>query len=98
MPDDLVNLVRNCVADVAEEQDLELPAAVDADTALFGREGLFDSVGLVSLVVLVEEAVEDATGVAVSLADQRALSQSRSPFRTVGALAAYARERVDEGG
>jgi acyl carrier protein len=63
---------------------------VDADTPLFGRDGLLDSMGLVTLVVAVEQAIEDELGVSVSLADARALSQKASPYRTVGALADYA--------
>ena len=63
---------------------------VDGTTALFGREGCLDSLGLVSLVVGVEQALQDELNVAVSLADEKALSQRQSPYRTVGSLAAYA--------
>lgn len=97
MSDDLVDLVHRCLVELCEEQALEAPAGVGPDTALFGPDGLLDSIALVSLVVAVEEAVEDAHGVSVTLADQRALSRSKSPFRTVGALAAYCRERIEAG-
>jgi D-alanine--poly(phosphoribitol) ligase subunit 2 len=63
---------------------------VDADTPLFGRDGILDSMGLVTLVVAVEQAIDDELGVGVSLADARALSQRASPYRTVGTLADYA--------
>ena len=48
---------------------------------------ILDSMGLVTLVVGVEQAIEDELGVSVSLADARALSQRNSPYRTVGSLA-----------
>jgi len=41
-------------------------------------------------MVAVEQAIEDELGVSVSLADERALSQRTSPYRTVGTLADYA--------
>ena len=63
---------------------------MDRDTPLFGREGFLDSMGLVTCVVAVEQAIEDELGVSVSLADDRALSQRTSPYRTVGTLADYA--------
>jgi acyl carrier protein len=86
----LLPLIVHAVHEVAATGRAVLPAEVDADTPLFGREGILDSMGLVSLVVAVEQAIEDELGVSVSLADARALSQKASPYRTVGALAEYA--------
>jgi hypothetical protein len=48
--------------------------------------------GLVSLIVAVEQGVEDRFGKTVALADERALSRSASPYRTVATLADYAVE------
>ena len=79
----LADLAEQGVVDLADEE-------VSAQTALFGEEGLLDSVGLVSLVVAVEQAIEDELGIQVALADEKALSQSASPYRTVGTLADYA--------
>jgi acyl carrier protein len=62
----------------------------DGDTELFGQGGLLDSVGLVSLVVAVEEGLADELDIHVGLADERAMSQRHSPYRTVSSLAAYA--------
>jgi acyl carrier protein len=62
------------------------------DTPLLGREGVVDSLGLVSVVVAVEQALADELGIAVSLADDRAFSRKSSPFRTVRTLAGYAAE------
>ena len=64
--------------------------ALDSTTVLFGREGYLDSLGLVSLVVSTEQALQDELNLTVSLADDKALSQRQSPFRTVGSLADYA--------
>ena len=70
-----------------------------ASTALFGHAGALDSLGLVNLIVAVEQAVEDELGASVTLADEKAMSQSASPFRTVGTLAAYVwRQLGDHGG
>lgn len=61
-----------------------------SETPLFGREGILDSIGLVTLVVAVEQAIEDRYSAFVSLADDRAFAQKNSPFRTVDSLAEYA--------
>ena len=83
-----------------EELNLELPAErrveKSPDAVLFGRDGRLDSLGLVRLIVAVEQRIEDELSVSVTLADEKAVSQRASPFRTVAALAAYLRERIEE--
>mgnify|MGYP001029006431 CR=1 FL=1 len=87
---DLEELVIETARDVAQQSGGEIPDDLGSEVSLFGEEGIFDSLGLVTLIVAVEEAIQERFDVSVSLADERALSQSRSPFRTVGTLAAYA--------
>jgi acyl carrier protein len=65
-------------------------------TVLYGREGGLDSLGLVSLILDVEEAVNAQTGRGLVLADEKALAQRRSPFRTVESLADYVMARLDQ--
>ena len=92
----LVTIVTDCARDIADQEGIELVAEPDAETALFGAKGLFDSVGLVSLVVAVEQTIEDELDVSISLVDERAMAQESSPFRTVASLAAYAAKLVAE--
>ena len=98
MHDDLVSLIEGCARRVAHEEGTVLSGDFSADTVLFGRDGVFDSLGLVSLVLAVEEAVQDRFGLAVTLADQRAMSWSTSPFRDARSLAAYTRTLIEEAG
>ncbi len=59
------------------------------ETRLLGSESVLDSMQLVSLIVTIEREVEDAFGVALTLADERALSMNASPFRSIQSLADY---------
>jgi len=59
------------------------------ETRLLGSESALDSMHLVSLIVAIEREVEDAFGVTVTLADERALSMKASPFRSIQSLADY---------
>src|SRR5947208_16458952 len=59
------------------------------ETRLLGSQSVLDSMHLVSLIVSIEREVEDAFGVALTLADERALSMKASPFRSIQALADY---------
>ncbi len=58
-------------------------------TVLFGEGGTLDSIGLVSFIVAAEQKIAQETGINITLADERAMSQRNSPFRTVSALANY---------
>jgi acyl carrier protein len=96
--DKLVYLIVRAAQEVAQREGVALPADLGPDTPLFGERGLFDSLGLVSLVVTVEEGIQDQLGVALTLADERAMSQLRSPFRSVRTLADYAQRLIEESG
>ena len=76
------------------EQDKHLKQ--HADETLFGDGGVLDSLGLVNLITLVEEHVEDEFDVTITLADEKAMSRKKSPFRTVGSLIAYVSDLLEE--
>jgi acyl carrier protein len=59
------------------------------ETRLLGTGSGLDSIQLVNLIVTTEREIEDAMGVAVTLADERALSMKASPFRSIQSLADY---------
>ena len=64
------------------------------ETHLFGNDGKLDSIGLVNLIVSLEQGIADEFGLAVTLADEKAFSQKMSPFRTVDSLTDYVMERL----
>jgi acyl carrier protein len=94
MTDELVALIVTATREVSAEQDLDIGADLDADSRLFGEKGLLDSMALVSLVIAVEQAIEQKYGKSIALADEKALSQRSSPYRTIGSLAAYAAQQL----
>jgi acyl carrier protein len=62
---------------------------MDESTYLIGPGSLLDSLGLVRLIVDLEQRLQDEYGISLTLADERAMSQKNSPFRTVQSLAGY---------
>ena len=59
---------------------------INGDTVLVGKDAVLDSLGVVSLIVEIEQRVESGHGVSVTLANDKAMSQKNSPFRTVAVL------------
>ncbi len=69
---------------------------VNSETRLFGPSALLDSTALVSMLIEVEQQINDAEGTEILLADDRAMSQQRSPFRNIGTLAEYVMALLSE--
>jgi acyl carrier protein len=68
---------------------------ISPEARIFGAPSPLDSLGLVALLIDVEEAVADL-GIAITLSDERALSQRRSPFRDVPSLVSYIETLITE--
>lgn len=66
-------------------------------TVLFGPKGTLDSLGLVELIVTIEEHAQKAFGISVSLASDQALSQARSPFHSVESLSEFLSRLTQDG-
>jgi len=73
-----------------EELEDRIPVELGREAPLFGSEGNLDSLGLVTMVVAVEQSIEDEFDATLTLADEKAMSQKTSPFLTIGSLADYA--------
>jgi acyl carrier protein len=61
---------------------------VSPTAVIFGPPSPLDSLGLVALLIDIEEGLREQ-GCNITLSDERAMSQTRSPFRTVPRLVAY---------
>jgi acyl carrier protein len=66
------------------------------DTVLLGDASPLDSLGLVNLIVAVEQAVEEEFGTPLSLLDEAQLQPEDSPLRSLGTLAAHLQLRLAE--
>jgi hypothetical protein len=85
----IVHMIYEAVDQVNDDLPARNRLEKSLDTVLLGPSSRLDSIGLVNLIVATEGKVADQFGVVVTLADERAMSQSNSPFRTIGRLADY---------
>jgi acyl carrier protein len=87
----MVSIVLGAIdEEIASGLDQGEPVVSTEDTRLLGAGPWIDSLGLVSVIVQVEERLAGDYGISVPLVDWKAMSQENSPFRSVGALATYA--------
>ena len=91
--------IEAAIFDAMDEVNAVLPDNMQLErtpeAVIFGRGGKLDSLGLVNFVLAVEEKLTKL-GIDVSLTDERAMSQSRSPFRSVAALTAFVQQSSQE--
>ncbi len=91
-------IILKCLSELGEVLERPELQCAGPDTGLYGRRGLLDSLNLVALLSDIEGRVGDEYGVPIVIADERALSESRSPFRTVETLAEYVHRLIQEQG
>ncbi len=98
MPDKttVLELMQRAVDELNEQRPADAQISKTPDTVLFGKGGQLDSLGLVNLTVAIEERLADDLEIDVTIADEKAMSQSRSPFRTLDALADYVLSLVSD--
>ena len=95
-------LVIKCLNNLLKDLDNEDPSKeyepvqVDISTKLIGKDSVLESIGLVSLIADMEDVVEEEYNIAISIADERAMSREKSPFLTVAALSEYILELIQE--
>ncbi|MBF0288097.1 MAG: acyl carrier protein [SAR324 cluster bacterium] len=89
MHDQIVDIIIREVEEVNKKLPNRVPVELRNNAPLFGTDGALDSIGLVTLLVAIEQSVEDDFDSPLTLADERAMSQKNSPYQTIGTLAKY---------
>ena len=68
----------------------------DEDTFLYGDNGNIDSLGLVNLILSIEEKLMDKYNKNIILADDKAFSEENSPFKNISTLTKFIQKKVNE--
>ena len=96
MREKVIEIINSSVKDLDLEVVAEIDLSKGEDTPLYGKEGSLDSISLVNLIVGVETQIEDELGKYITIADERAMSQESSPFKTIGSLTDYVTQLLEE--
>jgi acyl carrier protein len=94
--DRILEALYRAVDAIAPELPRGRKLAKSPDTVLLGDASPLDSLGLVNLIVAVEQSVEEEFGTPLSLLDEAQLSPEDSPLRSLGALADHLQLRLQE--
>jgi len=85
---EIERLVLNALTNANLAREATQQLLVSPTASIFGADSPLDSLGLVALLIDIEEALYD-NGHSIQLSDAKAMSQRHSPFRNVPALVSY---------
>jgi acyl carrier protein len=93
---EILQWIYDAIDEVNEDLDQSGQILKSVDAQIFGNESALDSMGLVNLITLIEQRIEDETGKFISIADEKAMSMESSPFKTVSSLKEYITNVLNE--
>ena len=96
MKQKILDLILQVANEFNDQLENKITLEKGRDAPLYGKNGVLDSRGLVSFIIAIEQLIQDAFEVTVALADERALSQQNSPFKTIGSLADYIEKLIED--
>ena len=89
------NRINTLINDSIKEFNLTADDKIESEK-IYGDGSSLDSMGLVNLIVLLENNIEDIFGKAISLTSEKALSQKRSPFQNIETLTNFVETLLNE--
>jgi acyl carrier protein len=87
--------INTLIIDSIKEFNITADEKIESEK-IYGDGSSLDSMGLVNLIVLLENNIEDVFGKAISLTSEKALSQKRSPFKTIETLSNFVETLLNE--
>jgi len=85
----ILKMIYQAVEEINQQLSEEARLKPSPETVLWSKANGLDSMGLVNLIVMTEENIEEEFGKTINLADEKAMSQENSPFQTIESLANY---------
>lgn len=96
MASKITEIVLNSIHTLGEIEDKQEFLNPDENMRLFGGSGIMDSLNIVMLIAEIEDQIFEELDVSITLADDRAMSQKTSPFRSVKTLVKYINTLISE--
>ncbi|MDR1923290.1 MAG: hypothetical protein LBQ66_02855 [Planctomycetaceae bacterium] len=85
----LNDIIFDVISEVNEDLDDGKKLAFSNNAVLWGETSPLDSIGFVGMLVKFETALASNYGKPIRLMDNKAMSATSSPFRTLGTLAEH---------
>jgi len=85
---EVINLIYKSIDEV-NKLNKKYKLSKKNDDPLIGRNSKLDSLGLVNLILNIERNIEEKFSLPLILANEKAMSQEKSPFKDISSLKEY---------
>ena len=92
----VLKVLCSVIGEINEELPYDKQLGTDPSSMIYGDAGTLDSLDLVRLVVLLEQQISEEFGMALTIADERAMSEANSRFHSVGTLVAHVMKLISD--
>ncbi len=92
----ITHILLKAVEELNQQLAPEKRILISTDALLSDDEGPLDSLGLVNLILIVEEQVSNEFSVQISLSDEKTMTQIDNPFKSVKTLSDYVSQLIEE--
>ncbi|MDF2999964.1 MAG: hypothetical protein K0Q48_83 [Bacillota bacterium] len=89
MKETVEELIQEAILELNEQMEEDRKVSYSEDLKLIGVNAALESISFVTLIAILEDLISDRLGKNIIIVNDRAFSQERSPFRSVGSLAEY---------
>jgi hypothetical protein len=98
MPESHLGVIDNCIymsiVDVNHLRKQKIGTESIDELILYGDQGVFDSMGLVRFLLIVEETFREKHGIELQLMSEKAMSRRTSPFISIRNLKKFISEEL----
>jgi acyl carrier protein len=88
--EDILQIVQKVIEQLNENEErigCEIPK--EPETRLIGYNSQLDSLGLIILIVGIEQEIDTVFKIKITIADDKAMSEKHSPFKSIDSLTEY---------
>lgn len=89
MKETVEELIQEAILELNEQLDEDRKISYSEDLKLIGVNAALESISFVTLIAILEDLISDRLDKNILIVNDRAFSQERSPFRSVGSLSDY---------
>jgi len=95
MKEQIIKIIISTIDEFNKSLPSDEKISTDLDSSIYGGDSSLDSLGLVSLIVGLEQNIEDELDQSVTLADEKAMSQKSNPYQNINILSDYIIDLLD---
>lgn len=90
----MLNIIYTAIDEVNKQQPPEYVLKKEKDEFLISEESAIDSLGLITLLINIEDKIQNEFDIKLDLVEENLISEQNTPFKTLDGLAKWLEKNV----